>query len=184
MTRIFLHTVSNQYNAYNLILRLMAWEVSSIPNTTEVNTKLQIFSFIPQRQRIQSNFMNHTYQTSKETNKHNPNYQNNDINMGFTTNTKFMLLQQRQHKFRFRNKSINFVHFIYHQFVPFINAKKLVRSLMNNFVHFIHPYMNPLPNYNTCFLTTCSYKRHELGLPKWRVTVSGELRFMTSYLGS
>ena len=52
--------------------------------------------------------------------------------------------------FRFCNKSINFVHFIYHQFVPFINAKILVRSLMNNFVHFIHPYMNPLPNYNTC----------------------------------
>ena len=69
MTRIFLHTVSNQYNAYNLILRLMAWEIASIPNTTEDNTKLQIFSLISQRQRIQSNFMNHTYQTSKQTNK-------------------------------------------------------------------------------------------------------------------
>ena len=30
------------------------------------NAKLRIFSFIPQRQRIQPNFMNHTYQTQPE----------------------------------------------------------------------------------------------------------------------
>ena len=30
--------------------------------------KLRIFSFIPQRQRIQPNFANHTYQTTKQTN--------------------------------------------------------------------------------------------------------------------
>ena len=32
------------------------------------NAKLRIFSFIPQRQRIQTNFVNHTYQTTKQTN--------------------------------------------------------------------------------------------------------------------
>ena len=31
--------------------------------------------------------------------KHNVNKQNNNINMGFTTNTTFMLLQLRQRKF-------------------------------------------------------------------------------------
>ena len=32
------------------------------------NAKLRIFSFIPQRQCMQPNFMNYTYQTSKHTN--------------------------------------------------------------------------------------------------------------------
>ena len=32
------------------------------------NAKLRIFSFVPQRQPIQPNFMNHTYQTTKHTN--------------------------------------------------------------------------------------------------------------------
>ena len=49
--------------------------------------KLRIFSFILQQQSIQPNFMNQTYQT----NKHNPNNRNNGINVGFTTNTKFVL---------------------------------------------------------------------------------------------
>ena len=61
------------------------------------NPKLRIFSFLPEQQRIQSDFMNHTYQRTNQTN--NPNNQNNDINVGFTTNTKFMLLQLRQRKF-------------------------------------------------------------------------------------
>ena len=39
--------------------------------------------------------MNHTYQT----NKHNPNNQTKDIDVGFTLNTKFMHLQLRQRKF-------------------------------------------------------------------------------------
>ena len=54
------------------------------------NPKLRIFSFIPQRRRIQPNFMNHTNQTKNQTN--NPNNQNNDINVGFNSNTKFVLL--------------------------------------------------------------------------------------------
>ena len=44
--------------------------------------------------------------------------------------------------------STNFVHFIHHQFVHFINPEKPVRGLMNIFVIFIHPYMNPLPKWN------------------------------------
>ena len=101
MTRIFLLTVSNQDNAYNLILQLMALEISwhNRNNTTQLiltyfqpmqrlqpnfktdgtrnfmytkhngdNAKLRIFSFIPQQQRIQPNIMNHTYQTTKQTN--------------------------------------------------------------------------------------------------------------------
>ena len=40
--------------------------------------------------------------------------------------------------------STKFAHFIYHQFVHFIDSEKPVRVLMKNFVHFIHPYMNSL----------------------------------------
>ena len=38
------------------------------PKHNRDNSKLRIFSFIPQRRRIQSNFMNHTYQTTNQTN--------------------------------------------------------------------------------------------------------------------
>ena len=40
-----------------------------------------------------------SYIPNNKPNKHNPNNQNNNINVGFTTNTKFVLLQLRQHKF-------------------------------------------------------------------------------------
>ena len=91
-----------------------------------------------------------SYIPNNKPNKHNPNNQNNDINVGFTTNTKFVLLQLRQHKFwsihiQKNSNLTNFVHFIHHQFVHFMDPEKPVRGLMNNFVHFIHPYMNPLP---------------------------------------
>ena len=59
------------------------------------NAKLRIFSFIPQRQ---PNFLNHTYQTTNP-NQHKPNNQNNCINVGFTTYTKFVLLKLRQRRF-------------------------------------------------------------------------------------
>ena len=113
------------------------------------NAKLRIFSFIPQRQRIQPRFMNHTYQTTKHT--------NTTRRTKTTTSTLVSPLTQSlcSYKrgngnsgvfiFKLRNKFSNFVHFIHHQFEQFINHEKPVRSLMNNFVHFIHPYMNPLP---------------------------------------
>ena len=47
----------------------------------------------------------------------NPNNQNNDINVGFTTNTKFVLLQLRQRKFWgiHTHISTNFKKFIFNQ---------------------------------------------------------------------
>ena len=146
MTRIFLLTVSNQYNAYNLILRLKKFMYTKHNGD---NAKLRIFSFIPQRQRIQPNFMNHTYQTTKHT--------NTTRTTKTTTSTLVSPLTQSLCSynrgnanlgvfiFKLHNKLSNFVHFIHHQFKQFINPEKPVRSLMNNFVHFIHPYMNPLP---------------------------------------
>ena len=120
----------------------------------EDNPKSSIFSFIPQRRRIHPNFMNHTYQTTNLT-KDNPN-NHRYISVGFTTNTKFVLLQLRQHKFWSIHIQIstNFKKFKFNQFRTFhaspISAfhwsRKPARGLMNNFVHFIHPYMNPLPN--------------------------------------
>ena len=50
-------------------------------------SKRRILSFIPQRQRKQTKYANN------QTYKHNPNKQNNDIDVGFTTNKKPMLLQ-------------------------------------------------------------------------------------------
>ena len=118
------------------------------------NSKLRIFSFIPQRRRIQSNFMNHTYQTTNQTHKTQTSkttistwvssltqslcsYNWDNANSGV-----FILTLQPISK---NSYSTNFVHFIHHQFVHFIDPEKPVRDLMNNFVHFIHPYMNPLP---------------------------------------
>ena len=117
------------------------------------NPKLRIFSFIPT-----TTYAAHFYESyipNSKPNKHNPNNQNNDINVGFTTNTKFVLLQLRQRKFWSIHIQIstNFKKFIFNQFrtfhawpiCAFHRSRKPVRVLMNNFVHFIHPYMNPLP---------------------------------------
>ena len=40
-----------------------------------------------------------SYIPNNKPSKHNPNNQNNDINVGFTTNAKFVLLQLGQRKF-------------------------------------------------------------------------------------
>ena len=71
------------------------------------NAKLRILSFIPQRKRIQPNFMTdsirtfiHTKQQTQpeqpkqrnRTYKRNLNNQNNKIHVGFTSKTKFILL--------------------------------------------------------------------------------------------
>ena len=40
-----------------------------------------------------------SYKPNNQSQKHNSNNQNNDINLWFTSNTKFMLLQLRQRKF-------------------------------------------------------------------------------------
>ena len=130
------------------------------------NPKLRIFSFIPQRRRIQPNFMNHTYQTTNQT--------NTTQTTKTTTSTWVSPLTQSLCSYNWDNAnsgvfiltfqpisknlySANFVHFIHHQFVHFIDPEKSVRGLMNNFVHFIHPCMNPLP-------TTCYKQKPEIFL--------------------
>ena len=40
-----------------------------------------------------------SYIGNNKPNKHNPNNQNNEISVGFTTNTKFVLLELRKRKF-------------------------------------------------------------------------------------
>ena len=62
------------------------------------NAKLRIFSFIPQRQRIQPNFMNRTYQTIKHTNTTRKTKTTTSTLVSPLTQ-KFMLLQLRQCKF-------------------------------------------------------------------------------------
>ena len=132
------------------------------------NPKLRIFSFIPQRRRIQPNFMNHTYQTTNQT--------NTTQTTKTTTSTWVSPLTQSLCSYNWDNAnsgvfiltfqpisknlySINFVHFIHHQFVHFIDPEKSVHSLMKNFVHFIHPYINPLPkielNHFSYYFHTC-----------------------------
>ena len=116
------------------------------------NLKLRIF--IPQRRRIQPNFMNHTQQTTNQT--------NTTQTTKTTTSTWVLPLTQSLCSYYWDNAnsgvfifkfqpisrnsySNNFVHFIHHQFVHFIDPEKPVHVLMKNFVHLIHPYMNPLP---------------------------------------
>ena len=67
------------------------------------NAKLRIFSFILQLQRIQPNFMNDSIRTFVHTKQLNtlaqPERPKHHINLDFTSNAKFMLLQLRQRKF-------------------------------------------------------------------------------------
>ena len=70
----------------------------------ETTQKVRIFSSIQKQQRKQPNFMKEilrifSHTPNKQTYKHNPNNQNNDIDVGFTTNIKFILLQLRQRKY-------------------------------------------------------------------------------------
>ena len=84
------------------------------------NPKLRTFSFIPQRRRIEPNFMNDTYQTTNQANT-TPTTKTTTINVGFTTNTKFVLLQLRQRKFWsiHTHISTNFKKFVFNQFRTF-----------------------------------------------------------------
>ena len=113
------------------------------------NAKLRIFSLIPQRQCIQPNFMNYTFQTTKHTSTTRTTKTTTSALVSPLTQSLCYYNWDNANSgvfiFKLRNKSANFVHFIYHQFVQFIHAEKLVRGLMNSFVHFIHSYMNPLP---------------------------------------
>ena len=83
-TRIFLLTVSNQYNAYNLnfttdgIRNFMSTNYQAQRIQRKIK-KLRVFPFIPKRQRIQPNFMKesirifiHTKQPTKQTQPEQP----------------------------------------------------------------------------------------------------------------
>ena len=114
------------------------------------NAKLRIFSFIPQRTTTYTTQFCKSYIRNSQTYKHNPNNQNNNINVGFTPLTEILCSYNWDNAksgvfiFKLRNKLTNFVHFIHHQFVHFIDSKKPVRDLINNLTHFTQPNMNPL----------------------------------------
>ena len=110
--------------------------------------KSRIFSFIPQRRPVQPNFMNHTYQTTNQTNR----IQTTKT----TTSTWVSPLTQSLCSYNWDNA--NFGVFIFQKvhiqpisyihpspICTFHRSRKTCTGLMNNFVHFIHPYMNPLP---------------------------------------
>ena len=98
------------------------------------NPKLRIFSFIPQRRHMQTNFRNHKYQTTNQTNTNQTtkttistwvlpltqslcSYNWDNANSGV-----FILTFQPVSK---NSYSTNFVHFIHHQLVHFIDPEKL-----------------------------------------------------------
>lgn len=102
------------------------------------------------------------------TKQHDRNNQNNDINVGFTSNTKFIILQLRQgNKTWFSNAYSNFglnrktkqldhMAIWYNTIIctclatcaHFINHQISVRGLLSDFIHIIHPYTSPSPK---CF---------------------------------
>ena len=87
------------------------------------NPKSRIFSFIPQRRRIQPNFMNHTYQTTNQT--------NTNQTTETTTSTWVSPLTQSLCSYNWGNA--NFGEFIF-KFQPFL--KKLIFSQFSTFRRF------------------------------------------------
>ena len=98
------------------------------------NLKLRIFSFIPQQRRIQPNFINHTYQITNQT--------STTQTTKTTTSTWVSPLTQNLCSYNWDNPnsgvfifkfqaisknsySTNFIHFMHHQFVHFINPENL-----------------------------------------------------------
>ena len=98
--------------------------------------------------------MNHTYQTIKQT--------NTTRTIKTTASTWISPLTQSLCSYSWDNANsgififkfqpisknsylTNFVHFIHHQIVHFVDPEKPVQGLMINLVHFNHPYRNPLP---------------------------------------
>ena len=81
------------------------------------NAKLRIFSFIPQRQRIQPNFMNCTYQTTKRTNTTRTKKTATSTWVSPLTQSLRSYNWDRANSgvftFKLRNKAISFVHFIH-----------------------------------------------------------------------
>ena len=106
-----------------------------------------------------------SYIVNNKPNKHNPNNQTNDINVGFTTTTKFVLLQLRQHKFWSIHIQIftNFKKLIFKQFrtfhpspiCTFHRSRKTCTWLDEQFRTFhpsLHESVAKLPPRNGCYL--------------------------------
>ena len=93
------------------------------------NPKLRIFSFILQPRRIQPNFMNHLYQTTKQRN----------TTQTTRTMTSTWVSPPTQSLCSYNWNNTNSGVFIF----TFQPISKNSNSTI--FVHFIRPYMNPLP---------------------------------------
>ena len=136
MTRIFLLTVSNQHNAHNLILRILVQEIH-VYQAQRTQRKIKNILFHTATATYTTQFYK-SYILNNQTYKHNPKNQNNHINVGFTTNSKFILLQLRQRKFwsihiQTSQISTNFVPFIHHQFCTFISKFMLLQLRQRKF---------------------------------------------------
>ena len=97
--------------------------------------------------------MNHTYQTTNQTST--TRTIKTTISTWVSPLTQILCsynwdnANSRVLIFKFCHKLTNFVHFIHHQFVHFIDPEKPVRGLMSNFVHFIHLCRNPLASFTS-----------------------------------
>ena len=86
--------------------------------------------------------MNHKYQTTKHTNTTQITKTTTSTWVSPLTQILCSYIWDNANSevfiLKLCNKLTNFVHFIHHQFVQFIDPEKHVRGLMTNFVHFIH----------------------------------------------
>ena len=112
------------------------------------NAELRIFSFIPQRQRLQPNFIYLTYQTTK--------YTNTTRTTKTTTSTWFSPLTESLCSYNWDNANSGvFIfklrkyrpvsYFIHHQFYTFHRSPNICTWLAQQFRTFHPSRMNPWP---------------------------------------
>ena len=101
------------------------------------NAKLRIFSFMPQRQLKQPNFMNHTYQTTKHTDTTRITKTTKSTWVSFITQNLCFYNWGNANSgvfiFKPRKKLTNFVHFIHHQFCTFYGSTNISTWLDEQF---------------------------------------------------
>ena len=98
------------------------------------NPKLRIFSFIPLQRRMQLNFINHPYHTTKQTNA---------TQTIKTTSTWVSPPTQSLCCYNWDDANSGVFRFTFQMISK--------NSYSTNFVHFVLPYMNPLPIGGECF---------------------------------
>ena len=136
------------------------------------NAKLRMFSFIPRRQRIQPNFINHTYQTTKHTNA--------TRTTKTTTSTWVLPLIQSLCSYNWDNANsevfifklckywpISYISFIAN-FMHLFHHPNICTGLLNNFVHFIqhqfYALISSIPKY---LYLACSRILYISSIPTW-----------------